>query len=320
MNKQRVLVTAIGTVTATAIVRQLKTSGRYFIIGADINPQSEIATSLDVDMFCQFPYSDTQEYIPFVLDFCEQNNVEYYFAVLDKEVVSISKNANQFARIGTKLCVANYDFAQACHFKNEFGKWIEAHYPSVAIRHYYDFESLESAEFPLFLKPNEGVASAGCEVIGSLDELREKVDAESIGGSFVVQDYIQGENVTVDCVRNRKTGQTRFAQRIELLRNSNGCGIAVKTFEDPALESICEDLVNTLDLNGIANIELFKTSKGYKVIEINPRFSAGTTFTCMAGLDTVRNAILIAEGLPCEFSEFSVGACFAERYEAYRLA
>lgn len=314
-----VLVTAIGTVTATAIVRKLKEAGEYHILGADINRQNEIATSLDVDEYYQFPYATGEDYIPFVLDFCKEHHVDYYYAVIDKEVVNLSANRDRFAAIGTKLCVVNYEFAKVCHFKNTFGAWIEEHVPETAIREYRTLEEAKEAAYPLFIKPNEGVASTGCRKIGSYEELTTCVSEEDIGKTILVQEYTAGTNVTVDCVRNRKTGQKIQIQRRELLRNSNGCGIAVEIFHDDRLEKICNTLMEKLDLNGVVNMEFFETEAGYKIIEINPRFSAGTLYSCMAGVNTVLNAMRIADSLPCEFGEIAVGAHFAERYEAYRM-
>ena len=108
-------------------------------------------------------------------------------------------------------------------------------------------------------------------------------------------------------------------QRWELLRNSNGCGIAVEIFENDDLTAICDKLMEKLDLNGVCNMEFFEIDSGYKIIEINPRFSAGTTYSCMAGVNTVMNAVAIADGRHCEFGNIAVGAHFAERYEAYLM-
>lgn len=104
--KPVVLVTAIGTVTATAIVTELKKTNEYYLIGADINPENQIATSLDVDEYHVFPYASNDDYLDFVLDFCKQHKVDYYYAVLDIEVVKISRARDKFAEIGTKLCMA----------------------------------------------------------------------------------------------------------------------------------------------------------------------------------------------------------------------
>ena len=314
-----VLVTAIGTATSTAIVRVLKDTGCFHIIGADINNQIEIVTSRDVDEYYKFPFSITEDYIRFALGFCEEHRVDYYFASIDAEVVNLSKNREKFAKIGTKLCVVDYEFARLCHYKDQFGKWISEHMPDIAIREYKSLDEIKGASYPLFIKPNEGVASKGCRIISNYDELVASVREEQIGTKILVQDYIKGTNITVDCVRNKATGQIMQIQRKELLRNSNGCGVAVEIFRDNELERICDTLMRELDLNGVANIELFETDFGYKIIEINPRFSAGTLYSCFAGVNTVLNAMRIVDNEMCVFGEIALGAHFAERYEAYRM-
>lgn len=56
--KQRVLITALGTMNCTTIVSELrKYPNDYYLIGADINPSYCIATSKEVDEFYEFPYS-----------------------------------------------------------------------------------------------------------------------------------------------------------------------------------------------------------------------------------------------------------------------
>jgi len=314
-----VLVTAIGTVTSTSIIRELRKAGGFYIIGADINNQNEIATSLDVDEYYKFPYSTNDSYIPYALDFCNNHCVDYYYAVIDNEVVNLARNRERFEAIGTKLCVVNVEFAEVCHFKDYFGHWIEKNLPDIAIREYRSMDEAEDADWPLFMKPVEGAASAGCRRLDTLEELKAYVNAEQIGKTILVQDNVAGVNITVDCIRNKKTGQKSQVQRRELLRNSNGCGIAVQIFRDEKLAEICDTLMERLDLNGVVNIEFFDTEHGYKIIEINPRFSAGTAFSCMAGVNTVLNAMRIVDGEPCEFGEPTIGAHFAERYEAYRM-
>ena len=314
--KPIVLVTAIGTVTASTVIKELKKTGDYHIIGADINNQNEIATSLDVDEYYKFPYATNDEYIPFIIDFCEKHSVDYYYAVIDKEVTSISRNRDKFEAIGTRLCVANYEFVEICHYKDRFSKWIEENIPEISIRTYKNIKEASDAEYPLFIKPVEGVASTGCRRIDSYAELCLAVSNEN---SMIIQDYVEGQNITVDCFRNKKTGQKAQAQRRELLRNGNGCGIAVEIFKDEELGKICDFLIESLDLNGAANIEFFATENGYRIIEINPRLSAGAIYSCMAGLNMVTNAMKIADREECDISDLAIGAHFAERYEAYRM-
>lgn len=322
--KPVVLVTAIGTVTATAIVTELKKTNEYYIIGADINPENQIATSLDVDEYYIFPYASNDNYLSFILDFCKIHKVEYYYAVIDKEVVKVSEVKRKFLDIGTKLCMANYSYCKICHFKNDFNLWIRNNMPSIAIKTYQSITELEEKSFPVFVKPVEGVASVGCETIYTLETLKKIVPEQLVNKEIIVQELVEGEVITVDLIRNRATGQKAQVQRRELLRNANGCGIAVEIVNIPKLVQICNELMDRLDLNGVSNAEFFCIKEKdkpiqFKIIEINPRFSAGSRYSCMAGINTVLNAICIAEGRECEFGEVAVGMHFAERYEAYKM-
>lgn len=311
-----VLITALGTVTASTVVKELRKTGKYYLIGADINNQKEIATSLDVDEFYKFPYATDEAYLAFVIKFCKDHKIDYYYAVLDEEVVAISKNRDKFERIGTKLCVANYEFVEICHYKDRFSKWIEENSPAIAIRTYSSLEEAKNAVYPLFIKPVKGVASKGCKRIDSFEELCLAVKNEN---EFVIQEYIEGQNITVDCLRNKNSGQKAQVQRKELLRNANGCGIAVEIFKDEKLEEICDSLIESMDLDGVINIEFFDTDSGYRIIEINPRLSAGAVYSCMAGLNLVLNAMRISDGEACILGALDIGSHYAERYEAYRM-
>ncbi len=316
---KNVLVTAIGTVTATAIVLELKKKNNYYLIGADINQRYEIATSIDVDEYYTFPYASSSDYLDYVLNFCKEHHVDYYYAVLDIEVVKISRARERFLEIGTKLCVVNYDFAYNCHYKNEFSKWISENVPELWVKTYSSFNELDNDSFPVFIKPVEGVASAGCKKINSMEELKKAVTEEELNHTVIVQEFIEGEIITADLIRNAATGQAIQVQRKELLRNSNGCGIAVQILDDEVLKKLCFILMEKLNLNGVCNAEFFYTDKGYKIIEINPRFSAGSRYSCMAGVNTVLNAMYIAENEKCKFGEIAIGKHFAERYEAYQM-
>lgn len=317
-DKQVILVTAAGTVTASHIIKELNSAGGYYVIGADINPANQIATSADVDEFHVFPPAiyDLEGYVTFVLDFCKQKHVEYYYATIDEEVANLSAHRAMFESLGVRLCIANDYLIDICHYKDKFNQWVAQEIPEIAIKTYKTVEEIEDTSFPLFVKPVEGRASIGCRKITNRVELLEHLKETEIN-KVIIQQCVSGDIITVDLVRNAKTGKKTQIQRKELLRNGNGCGIAIETIDDPELHEISEKLMVKLDLNGVVNAEFFKTDTGYKIIEVNPRFSAGTSFSCMAGCNTVLNALWIAQGKECKFGEVRSGQHFAKRYETY---
>lgn len=317
-----VLVTAIGTMTASAIVGELRRAGGFYIIGGDIYEQNTVATSKFVDEFHVFPPAirELEQYIEFVLRFCREHKVEYYFAVIDEEIVNLSAHRSLFEEIGVKLCIPNRELVETCHFKNRFSAWVRDEMPEIAAKTYLSAEEIGDGDFPVFVKPVEGRASIGCMKIGSRRQLQEAVPAEEIGKTVIVQEFLEGGIATVDIIRNAKTGQIVTVPRRELLRNPNGCGIAVQTFADEKLQGICRRLAEKLCLNGVVNAEFFCLKDGsFRIIEVNPRYSAGTEYSCMAGANMVLNAVEIADGRPCTEGTVTLGRHYAKRYETYEM-
>ena len=319
--RSAVLVTAIGTATSTAIITELKASGEYLVVGTDINDKNEIATSKDVDRFVKAPsvVDDEDAFLEFVLGVCEENSIEYYFAVIDEEIAMLSANRKVFEERGIRLCIPNRKAIEVSHDKRRFSEWIGENFPSIAIRSYDRIDDIERSDLPLFLKPTIGRASIGCSRIDSLEQLAGLREGRSCEADSIVQDFVDGEVITVDVMRNAATGQFKAIPRRELLRNANGCGIAVELFRDEFLVGLCDSIAERLDLDGVVNMEFFDTPCGYRIIEINPRFSAGSAFTMMAGENLVDDAIAIADGRSCEDYEVDCSGHYAKRYEAYRL-
>lgn len=319
--KPVVLVTAIGTATSTAIVLRLKASGAYHIIGGDIFKENQVATAKDVDEFYTFPPAvrELDSYVDFVAAFCKEHNVNYYFASIDEEIANLSGNREKFEAIGVYLCIPNHDTVMTCHYKDVFSDWVEVNFPEIFIKRYRNFSELRNADFPLFIKPVEGRASLGCRKIADKEALDQWESGETEKSDVIIQEFMEGEIITVDLVRNARTGQSRQIQRIEKLRNPSGCGIAVEIIDDPVLTRICSRLIEMLDLNGVVNAEFFRDKGKYRIIEVNPRFSAGTSFSCLAGCDIVIAALDIACGNDFKLGAPKIGLHLAKRYEAYQM-
>lgn len=312
---KKVLVTAIGTNAATSIIQELKMSQEnFYIIGADTNEQNQVATSKDVDEFFQFPSSvgNPEKFLQFVLEFCQEHQVEYIFPIIDEEVVNYAKNRKKFEDINVKVCIANEDIILICHYKDKFSEWVAQNIPECAIKTY---RMGDKVEYPAFVKPIEGRASNNCRLIHSQEELDRSTDLDDC----IVQEYIEGEFITADLIQNYKYGQYQCVQRVELIRNKNGCGIAVRTVKNSLVESACRKIAEKLKLNGVVNVEFMVREDRAQIIEVNPRFSAGHGFSFMAGCNLAIEAIHIADGEKCRFGDIQIGKNYARRYETYEL-
>lgn len=318
-NLENVLVTAIGTAAATAIVHELKKNiSGIRIIGTDTNEKYQIVTSRDVDEFYQFPSSvkDRERYMNFLIDFCGVHHIRYIFSTIDEEVYELAQREDLFRSMGITLCIADAATVQICHFKNGFSRWIREKMPRIAIPEFQDLSEVPDEEYPVFIKPIEGRASNGCRRIQDSQEAAVFQQCHDMN-DYLIQKYWSGDLICVDIVRDRSSSITKICQRLETLRNKNGCGIAVEIVDYPDLRDICCELAEKLNLNGVVNAEFFKKDQEYKIIEVNPRFSAGTSYSCRAGLNTVLDAFKIANEEAIHQETIRIGMKLARRYETY---
>ena len=316
--KEIALVTAIGTAAATTVVQQLKKNAPNIeIIGADINEKQQIVTSKDVDEFYQFPsaVSEMEKYLEFLKKFCVEKKVTYVFSIIDEEVYNLTQHREDFEKLGVKICLPDIHTITICHMKNIFVKWIIENMPEIAIKTY---QAEKPDVYPVFVKPIQGRASIGCQLIDSDEEFQEFKDKYGLE-KYIVQEYCKGEIITADISRDKENGIINICQRVEKLRNGNGCGIAVEIIEIPELNCICKKLAEKLDLNGVINAEFFRNKNGFQIIEINPRFSAGISYSCMADVNVVLDALYISKNVRIQNQQASVGKKFARRYETYEL-
>ena len=259
-----------------------------------------------------------EEYCEFLFEFCREHRIDYLYSTIDEEVALMCNHREELEEAGICLCNANSEAVLLVHDKIKFNIWIEKEFPGLYIKMYDNIDIISPYDLPVFIKPRNGRGSIGCRKISTEEEL-ESIRSYFDNECTIIQKYIEGDIIVADVIRNRKYGTCKAVQRLEMLRNSSGCGIAVKIIRDERLEKICQDLAEKLDLNGVVNIEFFKIKDSFKIIEINPRFSAGTMYTCLAGYDLVRNSLNIARGLPCKDENIAVGGYYAKRYEVIKL-
>lgn len=311
-----ILVTAIGTINGTAIIQELRKQDDVYLFGADIYPANYVVNSKDVDEFYQFPIvaDDIENYVMYLLQFCKEHTINAIYAVIDEEVLALAQHREEFHDIGVVVCVPDLQTVEVCHNKAFFANWMEENMPEQNIRTYRNMKDIEA--FPVFIKPIHGRASAGCRKVESMQELEELAINWN---EYVVQEFVKGEWYAADIIANPKHNQLWVVQRKEHMRNSNGCGTVVEIVDDERIREICKQLAEKMHIIGVVNVEFFVNGDEIKIIEVNPRLPAGTAFTCMAGGNTVWNALHIVQGEPCEIQPLCIGDFYARRYETYKM-
>jgi carbamoyl-phosphate synthase large subunit len=316
----KVLVTAIGTITSKIVVKELKKRGLY-VYGADMYPKEWVASSKDVDCFVQVPEAKSESYIDFMLNYCKKEKIDLIIPIVDFEIWKLAKERSNFnnegIKIGSsnfntiKLCsnkLKNYNFLKKNNFNNLIPTWLFSDMK----------EKKAKKELPLFLKPVRGMASNNCYRINDLNDYyyyKKKIKRKD---KYLIQKYIDGEFYVADVLGDGNGDSFGTIIRKELLRNKNGTGTVVKLIKDKKMKKISEKLTSILKLKGVFNIEFIKNGNNIYLLEVNPRFSAGSVYSILSGVNLVNfHYDIFMNNNNIQINDYKDDLIIARRYEEY---
>lgn len=316
--ERTVLVTAIGSFSAPAVIRALARDG-FRVVGCDIYPSSWVAPSLDVSAFFQAPPAkDARPYIDFVCGVCSREAIDYVVPLTDIEVDALDEYRGEVESLGARVCISPHGAIAVCRDKMEMGRFAGGLGLPIETIPTEPLDPRRIPEsFPVVCKPVNGRSSEGLRFVGTAEQWRAFV-GEGARQGYIVQPRLEGDVVTVDVVRDALSGDCFGMPRIELLRTLNGAGTSVRVFSDRALSDACCELAERLGIEGCVNFEFLKDGEGrYWLLECNPRFSGGVAFSEVAGYGFVSSHMRCFSGggiePPVAFEDVYIARQYAER-------
>jgi carbamoyl-phosphate synthase large subunit len=246
MAKKNVLITATGTITANNVINVLKP--KYRIIGTDTNWKGFCVGGYTCDGFYRVHPATDGRFLNDLLEICRVEKVDILIPIMDSELIPIQKQKHEFEALGVKMLLPSINTLNICNDKWETYNFFRGQF----------FFTPETK----IVKPREGVGSRGIEII---------------------QEYIKGEEVTVDAFVDDKKVYTCPRKRLEVKAGVSYKGV---TFRDDELESLVEDMLLEIDMVGACNVQAIKRDNSYFFIEINPRFSGGLALSIKAGFNS----------------------------------
>lgn len=319
---ETVLMTSTGSVAADITLKSLKRMG-FRVVGCNIYPKEWIVESCDADAFYQAPpVADSQRYLEFIRQICQQENIKYIFPMIDYEVDLFNVNREWFDENGVTLCISPKQALDIIRDKKRLADFVYKEckevkaIPTEMLR---DIKELKW-DFPVVCKPFNGRSSQGLKFIYNKQEWDEFV-AVADKDRYIVEPYIEGPNVVVEVVRQRNPHKVVALPRRELISTPHGCSLTVEVFHDEKLENSTKILADKLDVWGDVNFEYIMDENGeFHLLECNPRFSAGCEFSCMGGYDCVENHMKCFQNKEIEDYHFKHNMIIARKYEEYITA
>lgn len=293
----RILVTAIGSMSAPCVISTLRDEG-YFVLGIDIYPgEWHHETSL-CNVFLQAPYAtNKQKYISFLLNTCNAYQIDTILPLTDLEIDVLQQYRGQFEQLAVNLAMPNDAVLNIVRNKYTLYQIFEhdaavPSIPTMKLIDYLEGKAPIGIKNPCIAKKYNGRSSEGL----LRNARKEDLLAIENKSEYIIQSQILGSVCTVDYVRSH--GHDVIIAREELLRTKNGAGMTIRLFEDVRLSALASYIGNKLDISSAINMEFIHADDGnYYLIDINPRFSAGIAYSKMAGYDMVTNHFRALSGM-----------------------
>lgn len=300
-----ILLTAIGSMSALCAINKLHEAG-HKVIGCDIYPKEWHYEASLCDVFKQAPYATSEEYIPFLLQLAKDNDVKYIFPLTDLEIDIINDQREKFEQEGIVVCISSKETLAVARNKYALFKTFKHDDNVLSVPTLVSSDDLSSLSYPCVAKPRGGRSSEGLCYLENDSQLNNIKDKSN----YIFQEKISGSVCTVDFVRDAVSGDSFCVPREELLRTKNGAGTTVRVFHDENLETLVSYIGKKLNIRGVVNMEFIKNEKGYYIIDINPRFSAGVAFSCKTGYDFINAHLACFCG-----GDIPGPVCFSEKIE-----
>lgn len=209
-----------------------------------------------------------------------KEKIDYVFPLHSTEIAFFSKYRNLLERNSVGISVPGFDTVQLCTNKIHFIDFLKKHgfnYPTT----YKKVEDI--VDFPVFIKPERGSSSSGTFRIDTHSELDFYIKKST--SKYILQDYCDWEELTVDCLVNNSKVLVACVPRYRI-KVKDGKAVVSKTIFSQVILDLCTELLKRIAYVGVCNIQIFYKNEEIKIIELNPRPSAGgLPLTVKAGVN-----------------------------------
>lgn len=246
-------------------------------------------------------------YVPFLLQYCRENDISAIVSLFDIDLMILAKNKSDFEKAGVQVVVSDPEVIDVCNDKWNTYLFCKKN----GFRTPATFNSLESVKaalkngdvkYPIMVKPRWGMGSiAVCEACNEeeLNVFAGKVkrdifnsylkyeSAEDSELCVLFQEKLSGEEFGLDVIHDLNGVHQLTVVRKKIAMRSGETDAAIVT-RNAAVEELGTKVGEAL--GHIANLDMdaFVVNGEVYVLELNARFGGGYPFSHFAGVDLPR--------------------------------
>lgn len=291
--KIKILISGAGTATCQSVIKSLRNQKSYPIHITTYDMKEDCAGRYLSDAFFKVPSGESPHFIPAILQIIKKNAIDLFIPIVDQEFEAIAQNISSFKKTNCQTVLSSYETILTCRDKFKLYDFFVFHgIPTPKTYSRIQIQKMKQIKFPLFLKPNRGVASRNILKVATMADLQRALPNYE---DPLIQDYLEGQEYTIDVLNDFK-GRTIGVVPRKRLETKEGVSYKGITVDNPDLVRSGQKIAERLQIKGPANIQCFETKRGFIFTEVNPRFSGGLALTLAAGLNSPLLLLQLASG------------------------
>lgn len=304
----RIMVTGAGGPAAISVWKSLHPA--YALHMSDMDPCAPGLYLVPPAQRFLVPKGDAPEFCDAVLNACAQRNIDLLISTVDSELLPLALRRDEFERSGTRVALPSIELLRMAKDK---ALLLEHCQGVIPVPHSQIWNASTAAlplVLPAFSKPRTGCGSRDLKKINTLADLQDLPQ----DGTFLVQEWLPGEEYSVDTYVSQKGHVLAAVPRIRM-KTDSGIAITARTVHHQDVIDLAIRLAKHLGLRFVANIQFRRAVDGTpKLLEINPRFPGTLPITAAAGIDIPKLLVQDVLGLDIPDSLMPFEEVMAVRY------
>ena len=265
------------------------------------NSDDQTVAFVYADQATVSPLIYDENYIPFLLKYCKENQIDILLSLFDIDLLMLAKNKQKFEEIGTKVIVSNQQFIEVCNDKWNtycFLKEHGFHTPRTYQTLFDAQKALERGElsFPVVVKPRFGCGSISVAIAHDMDDLMYlhkkgtnevnqsylKYESQAVEEKLIFQECLKGQEYGADVINDLQGTHCATILRKKIAMRSGETDIA-ELVDIPTIRGVLDRLGSVTGHIGNLDCDIFLVDGIPYILEMNARFGGGYPFSHMGG-------------------------------------
>ena len=280
-----ILILSCGTRNKIIQYFKRELAGRGIVIAADC---SELAPALyEADKYYIVPRMSDENYLEHIIGICKENKINAVLTLIDPELSFLAENKKTFVDAGITPIVSDLESVELSFNKFMMYEFLKKN-NFKTIRSYINiqdfYRDLESGiiNFPVFVKPIKGSASANINKVSTREEIELLFKKYE---DLMIQEYMDGVEYGVDAYIDLISNDLKavfIKEKIKMRAGETDKAISVK---NEALLKLIKAFLGKTSFTGVIDIDVFEVKGEYYISEVNPRFGGGYPHAYECGVD-----------------------------------